>query len=124
MSNHATRIASPLFALLVAGAARAQDRPAETAAADRAVAPVRREIETESPELEARLGRALTMEDCIQIALQRNIPLTIARESRDAGEVLADGSIGKFFPEFVVSGSGDRIESTDRPDHEHVFDRE
>jgi outer membrane protein len=107
------RIAILISVLLSSAAAAAQpapDRPTMTLRADKAVAPLRHEIESESPDLATRLDGMLTLDDCIQIALERNIPLAIARQSRAAAHVQADGAIGEFLPEIQLSGGRTRIE--------------
>lgn len=113
MSNHLTRMAPHLIVLAVTATASAQEaveRPTITLRAEKAVAPVRHEIDSESPELATRLDGTLSLEDCIQIALQRNISLAIARQSRDAAHIQASGAIGEFLPEIQLSGARTRVE--------------
>jgi len=107
------RIAIPMFVLLSSAVVSAQptpDRPSMTLRAEQAVAPLRREIDSESPDLATRLDGTLTLDDCIEIALERNIPLAIARQSREAAQVQADGAIGEFLPEIQLSRGFTRIE--------------
>lgn len=63
------------------------------------------DIEAETPELAARLAGSLSLDDCIQIALQRNVGLSIARQSRDAVRTEIGAAYGTFLPELTVSGT-------------------
>lgn len=99
------RVLSMCWTLCVALPAAAQtDFERSVAAQPRDVRLVQ-EIEAESPELAARLARSLSLDDCIQIALQRNVGLSIARRTRDAARTEIGAAYGTFLPELTVSAT-------------------
>jgi outer membrane protein len=113
MLHRATCLVLPVMVMLLGSMAAAEevaDRIAATPRAERAVAPLRAEIEAESPDLASKLDQPLTLEECIGIALSRNIPLMVARRSLEASQARAGGAIGQFLPELQISTSRDRIE--------------
>lgn len=108
---HAThRTATPLLALVFA---------ADLALAQPGAAPApdpgpRAEVEAEDADLAARLVRPLGLDDCIQIALQRNIGLAVARAARDAARTQVDQAWGEFVPALTLVGTGRRIDASTR----------
>ncbi len=120
MLYRATRRVLPFVALLATHALAGEtgDRVQPTPRAERAVQPLRGEVETESPDLASKLSRPLSLDDCIGIALSRNIPLMVARGSLDASQARAGGAIGQFLPELRVGAARARIERN--ADREYV----
>ncbi len=56
-------------------------------------------------EIQAVVQRPLTLDDCIRIALAKNISLRIAHGDLDRAEAAHAGSYGRFLPVFSLDGS-------------------
>jgi outer membrane protein TolC len=55
--------------------------------------------------LKETIKEPLTLDDCIHIALGRNIPLQLAKGELEKAEAIYAGSSGKFYPVFTLDGS-------------------
>ena len=60
--------------------------------------------------IKTALGRPLTLEDCIGIALTMNISLSVAAEEFRKAQKSVSASNGAFFPVFTIDGSKERSE--------------
>jgi len=56
-------------------------------------------------EIQAAVQKPLTLEDCIRVALAKNISLRIARGDLDRAEAAHAGSYGKFLPVLSLDGA-------------------
>jgi len=108
MNSPRLQLVSAALAILLAGDACGQTPASEARIRtdEPAIEELRREIEAESPDLSQRLSRPLTLEDCIQLALERNLELTVARQSRDAAQLRIGITHGEYLPELQAEANG------------------
>lgn len=61
-------------------------------------------VSVSEAEMRELLARPLTLEDCIGIAMQRNIQLEMARQDLDIAQLSASGSYAIFYPSISLMG--------------------
>jgi outer membrane protein TolC len=97
------------LAALCASIAVAAEAAGASPADERLVQALRHEVEAEPADLASRLDKPLGLEECIQMALARNVQLDIARQARDAAHTDIGAQYGAFLP--VMTATSTRTSS-------------
>ena len=61
------------------------------------------ELQWNDPDLQRRISRPLTLDDCVQIALEKNLPLEIARMERQVASEGVTAQWGDWMPGVELS---------------------
>lgn len=64
---------------------------------------LQQELQWDDPDLQRRIGQPLTLDDCVQIALEKNLPLEIARMQRQVASEGVTAQWGDWMPGLNVS---------------------
>jgi len=68
-----------------------------------------RQLDAEHAQFEGRLSQPLSLDDCIEIALARNLPLEIARHEREIVDRGVDAAYGDWLPTLLVQTRRRRV---------------
>ena len=66
---------------------------------------LQQELQWDDADLQRRISRPLTLDDCVQIALETNLPLEIARMQRQAASEGVTAQWGDWMPGLNVSST-------------------
>jgi outer membrane protein TolC len=77
---------------------------------NQSVAELRLQVETEDPALAALFDRPISRDEVLEMALQRNLGLDVARRAHEVARKNIGIASGEFYPELQVVANGRRIE--------------
>jgi multidrug efflux system outer membrane protein len=109
MTGFLRRLAPVSPILWLAAAAVAGASP-DVRTNDPAVAELRHAVETEDPSLAALFDRPISRDALLELALQRNLGLDVARRAHAMARANIGIANGEFYPELQLGANGRRIE--------------